>query len=282
MSAQGGTWVLTMQPGEIMSTLDFETLDEIATNCLTRPSDAMFWDDRLFETHGALFSWAELGDDILEESNYKSALSLIQGAAGDDADEHVIDGTARHWACGSLRTIYVQVYESYEDYECECEPTWEHEDECAQDEDDFYCQLYCRIECDGEKCLPEQEFTAAFIEAAELLVGLQDYPIIDESDFSEREWKAFEDNCTEALDQAKREYSDDTIEEQTAIDNLIFQGGDLSELMGYEANAGVDWDKVAEIYAGYRDTYFEELAYEVFLWNVLGYNPDQLTLDIAV
>lgn len=262
--------------------IDFDTLDEIAGQSLTKPSDAIFWDDRLFETHGAILSWAEGSDDLLAESNYLSALSLVQGAAGDDVDEHVIDGSARHWACGSLRTIYVQVYKTYEDEECECEPTWEHEDECEHDEDSTYCQLYCAIECDGEECLPEElEFTDAFIEAAGLAYGLLDYPIIDESDFSEREWKAFENNCTEAIEQATRNH-DDTWEQDNAIQNLMFEESALSDLFGYEENAGVSWGKVAEIYEDYRDAYFEELAYEVYRWNVLGYNPDQLELPIVI
>ena len=198
------------------------------------------------------------------------------------ARQHVIDGSARHWACGSLRTIYVQVYKTYEDYECECEPTWEHEEDCYHDEDSTYCQLYCRIECDGEECLPEQEFTEAFVKAAELAVSLQDYPILDESDFSEREWVKFEENCKEAVESAQREYEDDSIEDITEIENRIFSESALADLFGYEGNAEVSREKVADIYAEYRDAYFEERAYEVYRWNVLGYNPDQLELDIVL
>ncbi|WMI34798.1 hypothetical protein SEA_MARAV_76 [Streptomyces phage Marav] len=263
--------------------LDFDTLNEIAEQCLERPSDAMFWDDRLFTTHGAMFHWAELGDDLLEESNYLSALELIKGAAGDDADEHVIDGTSRHFACGSLRTIYVQVYESYEDYECECEPTWEHEEECAHDEDDFYCQLYCRIECDGEECLPEQEFTAAFKEAAEILVGLRDYPIVDESDYSEREWNAYEETLKEAVEHAQGEYVLlDSDEEAEAIARRFYEDEDNAHRQSWCRAEEVDWEVVAEEYAEARDAYFLERAYEIYRWNVLGYNPNQLELDFAV
>lgn len=258
--------------------LDLDTLNEIATKCLERPSDAMFWDDRLFTTHGALFSWAELGDDILEESNYKSALSLILGAAGDDADERVIDGTVRHFACGSLRTIYVQVYEKEDDCECGAEAEYQRNNWAGAKN---YCGN-CVPEVGVEPIGSVREFTPAFIEAAEIVSRLQDYPFVDGEDFSEREGKAFEENCAEALDQAKREYVDDSTKDEVEIDNRIFRGGDLSDLMGYEANAGVSWDKVAEIYAGYRDTYFGELAYEVYRWNVLGYNPNQLELPIVV
>ncbi|QOV06203.1 hypothetical protein KGG72_gp73 [Streptomyces phage Salutena] len=263
--------------------LDRDTLNEIAERCLERPSDAMFWDDRLFTTHGAMLHWAELGDDVLEESNYLSALELIKGAAGDLADEHVIDGTSRHFACGSLRTIYVQVYESYEDYECECEPYFVHEDGCNQDEDSWYCENFCLVECDGEECLPEQEFTAAFEEAAEILVGLQDYPIVDESDYNEREWNQFEETLKEAVEYAQREYTlVDSVEDDEAIAQLFYEDESTTHRMAWCRAEDVDWEVVADEYRATRDAYFEERAYEVYRWHVLGYNPDQLELDFAV
>ncbi|WP_432006326.1 hypothetical protein [Streptomyces parvus] len=265
-----------------MSTLDRDALDEIAKRCLERPSNAHFYDDRLFDTHGAVLSWAEQSDDILDESNYLTALELIKGAAGDDADAHIIDGTERHFARGYMRALYVQVYETFEDVECECPPVWEHEDDCERDEDSMYCQLYCAVvEEECEECFPEKQFTDAFVEAAELVDYLRGGgSILDESDFSEREWKAFESNCTEAIEQATRNH-DDTWEQDAAIQNLMFEESALSDLFGHEANAGVSWDKVAEIYEEYRDRHFGELAYEIYRWNMLGYNPDQLELDFA-
>ncbi|AUG87262.1 hypothetical protein KGG77_gp06 [Streptomyces phage Omar] len=263
--------------------LDRDTLEQAAEEALARPSDAMFFDDRLFTTHGAVFHWAEYGDDLLEESNYLTALDLIRGAAGDNADVHVIDGTSRHFACGSLRTIYVQVYESYEDHECECEPTWEHEEECAQDEGDFYCQLYCRIECDGEQCLPEEsEFTDAFKVAAELALSLRDYPILDESDYNEREWELFEKTLKEAVEHAQREYTlVDTWVDDEAIAALYYENEDFTHQQSWCRAEDVDWDVVAEEYREARDAYFLERATEVYRWNVLGYNPDQLVLFAA-
>ncbi|MEU9605438.1 hypothetical protein [Streptomyces sp. NPDC048057] len=264
--------------------LDRETLEEAAEEALSRPGGAIFWDDRLFETHGAVFHWAEHGDDLLAESNYLTALDLIKGAAGDLADEHVIDGTSRHWACGSLRTIYVQVYETYEDEECECEPTWEHEDDCEHDEDSFYCELYCRIECDGEECLPEQEeFTAAFIEATKLALSLQDCPILDDSDYSEREWEAFEKTLKEAVEHAQCEYTlVDTCAEDDAIAELYYQDEDNTHRQSWCRAEDVDWGVVAEEYRGARNAYFLERAIEVYRWNVLGFSPDQLELDAAI
>ncbi|WJN63327.1 hypothetical protein [Streptomyces phage phiScoe54] len=212
--------------------VDIDTLVEYAERALERPSDAAFWDERCYDTHVPVIGWAERGDDILEESNFYSARDLIEGAAEDE--EHWFEGTAGHWLVGSLRQIWVQVYE----------------DESRE------------------------EFTQAFIEAVEIQEALHGYPILDESDYSEREWKAFEENCDQALQDAKREYELDTDEESTAIDNLIFESGALSELFGYEGNGDVSWDRVAEVYREYRDQYFTSL--------VLSVHPDQLELPLAV
>lgn len=220
-------------------TLDRETLEQAAEEALKRPSDAMFWDDRLFNTHGAVFHWAERGDDLLEESNYLTALDLIRAAADDGrpdtevSDEQVIDGTSRHWLVGSLRTIYVQVYDE-----------------------------------DGE-------FTPAFAKATELALSLQDYPILDESDYSEREWKAYEETLSEALDHAEREYWSDTEQEQAAIRERFYEGP--AQHLDWHRAEDVDWDKVAEEYGKVRDAHFEERVRQL-LYSV---HPDQGVLFAA-
>lgn len=86
-----------------------DDLKAAAREALTRPSDAVFYDDRLYTTHGPVLAWAERGDDILAESNYLTVLPFLESAAEDE--EHVLDVTVRHWAVGSLRQIFVQVYE---------------------------------------------------------------------------------------------------------------------------------------------------------------------------
>ncbi|MGW8630588.1 hypothetical protein [Streptomyces sp. NPDC055793] len=263
--------------------LDRDTLEELAKAALERPSNAVFYDDRLFDTHGAMFSWAEQSDSIVDESNYLTALELIKGAAGDDADEHIIDGTERHFACGYMRVLYVQVYETYEDEECDCAPTWEHEDDCEHDEDSFYCELYCRIECDGEECLPDEpEFTAAFKEAAELVEYLRGGgAILDDSDYSERESAAFEEALKEAIEQAQRNYYD-TCEQDDKIAERFYEDESTTHRNQWCHPDDVCWVTVAEEYEAARDEYFDELAYEIYRWNVLGYNPNQLELDFAV
>ncbi|QAY17273.1 hypothetical protein SEA_BOVELY_70 [Streptomyces phage Bovely] len=268
--------------------VDIDTLVEYADNALVRPSDASFWDERCYTTHVPVIGWADRGDDILEESNYHAAKSLIEGAAEDP--EHWFEGSASHWLVGSLEQVWVQVYETRP--ECNTIGCEEESEELATytrtGGEATYCAdhaLTLRYSDIAEMLGAEfedlpRDFTAAFIEAVEIQEALKDYPILDESDYSEREWERFESNCTEALGEAQREYADDTLEEENAIENAIFEESSLSDLFGYEANAEVSWERVAEIYAEYRDAYFLEKAYEVYRWNYLGYNPNQLTLDI--
>ncbi|WLW38620.1 hypothetical protein [Streptomyces phage Verabelle] len=209
--------------------VDIDTLIEYAESGLERPSDAAFWDDRLYTTHAPVIGWAERGDDILEESNYLSTLELVQGAA--ESEDHWIDATVGHWLVGSLRQLFVQVYE----------------DETRED------------------------FTQAFIEAVEIAEGLKDYPVVDESDYSDREWKRYEENLSEALDQAQREFDLDTDEEAQAIRDAFYEvSGDRLPWDG----ADVSWDAVEELYREVRDEFFTAL--------VLGVHPGQLELDIAV
>ncbi|MEU5403734.1 hypothetical protein ABZ348_31110 [Streptomyces sp. NPDC005963] len=272
--------------------LDRETLEKAAQGALERPSDAMFWDDRLFTTHGAVFHWAELSDDLLEESNYLTALAEIQGAAGDDADEHVIDGTSRHFAHGSLRTIYVQVYDDdvIRCRKCASAAAWAVSRK-KHGRRRFLCGA-CKNDWDWDSKhygLPALEpiayrprFTAAFIEATELALSLQDYPILDESDYSEREWEAFEKALKEAVEHAQSEYGlVDTCAEDNAIAELYYQNEDGEHRQNWRSPDDVDWEVVATEYREARDVYFLELATEVYRWNVLGYSPDQLALFAA-
>ncbi|MFE0964079.1 hypothetical protein [Streptomyces fungicidicus] len=249
-----------------MSSLDRETLEQIAQQILTEPSNAYFFDDRLFSTHGAVLSWAEYGDDILAESNYRTALDLIRAAADDGrndteiSDRHVIDGSSRHWAVGSLRTIYVQVREDYERCDftgCAGAAMWWRE---GIETHTQFCEDH-RAEYDEDGLSYEPvipDFTAAFIEAAEIIVALQDYPVLDESDYSEREYERWHSNVNEALEYAQRDYEDDTEEQSAEIASRC--DGDLSDLYGQHADGAVDWDTVASIYREARDAYFTELG----------------------
>ncbi|MFF7252432.1 hypothetical protein [Streptomyces microflavus] len=240
--------------------LDDDTLYEIAVKSLTAPSNAYFWDDRLYDTHGAFVRWAERGDDLLEESNYHSALALIQGAAGESAEDHVIDGTSSHWAFGSLRTIYVQIRETPDpcDFQgCDGESRWwregieTHTQFCDDHRDDY--------EAEGLSYEPLiAPFTDAFLEAAGIVTALLDYPFVDESDYSEREAERFEANLEEAVDQAHKLNWEDTDADREAILERAYP--ELGELYGRQANAEVSWESVAEIWEEARDAHFSELG----------------------
>ncbi|MFI5863544.1 hypothetical protein [Streptomyces sp. NPDC051546] len=305
--------------------LDREILEKAAREALERPSNASFWDDRLFTTHGAVFHWAERGDDLLEESNYLTALDLIKAAADDGrpdtevSDEHVIDGTSSHWAVGSLRTIYVQVYVdetpecAWEDCDGEAGNTaWIGEikgpsyctqhigdglqllaegawvdavAELAEDYDDFEVpDALSQSVYEGKLALTkekpvEREFTAAFVEATELALSLQDYPILDDSDYSEREWEGFEAAMKEAVEQAQREYAlVDTSGQDDEIAQRFYEDESTTHRSQWCRADDVSWTVVEEEYREARGAYFLEKATEVYRWNMLGYNPDQLEL----
>lgn len=87
-----------------------DVLEKAAEEALTRPPDSAWWDKRCFNTHGLTFEWFNQVHNLVDESNFYVALELIREAAGPRAEEHVVDGEASHWAYGSVRYIFVQVY----------------------------------------------------------------------------------------------------------------------------------------------------------------------------
>lgn len=209
-----------------MSEVDTDVLERAAAESLTRPSDASFWDDRLFTTHGATLSWAERGDDILEESNYLMAEEAIRAAAGDDADEHVIDATIKHWLVGSLRQLFVQVRDDAGD------------------------------------------FTPAWIEAVTIGVGLkEDYSVLNESDYSEREYAVYEANLAEAVNSVENDYDEDqNVAEITAYahEYNYFESVEYSE---------VDWDDVKSGWVAAREAYYAERGSAVLNAQIEGQLP---------
>ncbi|MEU9795043.1 hypothetical protein AB0E27_31385 [Streptomyces sparsogenes] len=279
--------------------LDYDTLARAAAEALERPSDAMFYDDRLFTTHGAVFHWAERGDDLLAESNYLTALALITAKADEDrpdtevSDAQVIDGTSSHWLVGSLRTIYVQVYD---DSSMRCRNCGEIATWIARrrksDRRRFYCEpckdrWYWDMAQWGLSTTPavayRPRFTPAFVEAVELAEYLRGGgAILDDSDYSEREWEAFEKALKEAVEEAQREYVlVDTIEDDEAIAQRFYGDESATHWSQWCRPDDVCWSTVAEEYKSARDAYFLERATEVYRWNMCGYSPDQIELFAA-
>lgn len=145
--------------------LSADVLERAAREALTQPQPGAMWDYRLYDTHGCVMSWADRGDDILAESNYLCVLEHLQGVAVQDdgdaqetPDEYVLDVSVSHWLVGSLRQLFIQVYDD------------------------------------------AGEFTETFKEAVCVVIALrEDYPVFDDSDFSEREWEAARRDEDDAL-----------------------------------------------------------------------------------
>lgn len=232
-----------------MTEIDIDILREYAESALQRPSDAAFWDERCYSTHVPVIGWADRGDDILEESNFKVARDLIEGASEDDA--HWFEGSASHWLVGNLEQVWVQVYE---DSAPECEG---HADE------DWVLEYGGIAEtqyCDGA-CQP-REFTAAFKEAVSIQETLRDYAVLDDSDYSEREWKQYEEALKEAVEHAQRDY-DDTCAEDDAISALWYEDDSNQHRSQWCCADDVSWETVAEEYREARDAYFTGKAQEI-------------------
>ncbi|MEU7030068.1 hypothetical protein AB0A60_25725 [Streptomyces sp. NPDC046275] len=256
---------------------DDDTLSEYACRLLERPTN-FGGDDRYYRTHAPVLAKADYSDDILAESNYKTALDLLRAAADDGrddtevSDEHVIDAGIRHWAMGYCSEIFVQVYEGGCDEDCTgpCAAECGYPKSCGCEGNRDECMTACPSGCDGEawvhqgectgNCDGTRTFTAAWREACSILSALEGYPILDESDYSEREYERWQSNVNEALERAQREYEYDTEAQTAEIADSCHES--LSDLYGYEPDGGIDWEKAEDIYREARDAYFSRLANE--------------------
>ena len=116
-------------------------------------------------------------------------------------------------------------------------------------------QLFIRVRDDAGA------FTPTWREAVRIGLALQDYPVLDESDYSEREWKRYEDDMSEALNSTQCQYDEDTTEQTDAILErfwTLVQNGETET----RADEGADWDAVADLYRQARDAHFLPLAHE--------------------
>jgi hypothetical protein len=205
--------------------IDNDTMAKAAREALTRPQNYGAWDERWYTTHGCVMSWADRGDDILAESNYLTAVALLEGAVAHDETgaseargDDVEDSSASHWLVGSLRQLFVRVYDE------------------------------------------QGQYTPAFREAVSIGLSLQDYPILDESDYSERETEAWFKALDEAIDQAARAYRDvDTVLDEQAIDAHM-RADSFSRMPECGHPDELSWDAVADAYRAYRDEYYEARA----------------------
>lgn len=216
---------------------DAEHMAIAAREALTRPSDYAAWDERWYTTHGRVMDWAERGDDLVAESNYLTALAMLQGAVAHDETgaseargDDVEDTTASHWAVGSLRELFVRVY-----------------DEAGA-------------------------YTPAFKQAVEIAYSLSNYPILDESDYSERETEAWFAVFEDALDCATRDHPDAVADVQCIDAAMRADNFERMPEMGHPDD--LSWDDVADAYRVYRNEHFEWLARRI-LPGFFGVLPGQ-------
>lgn len=208
--------------------MDPDRVAEAAREALDRPADSGWFDDRYFTTHGCVWGWADRDSDPLEESNFYAALAALNGAVAHDESgaseargDDVLDMSAGHWAVGSVRHIFVRVY---------------------VDE-------------------TETAYTPAFLEAVRLADAVREYPVLDESDFSEREWAAFEKSVADTIDWVARRYRDDTLAESVAFAFLVTDEERHREAIYDAGYPEADEERVAEVYAEVRNDHFEWLAW---------------------
>jgi hypothetical protein len=218
--------------------IDRDTLDKAAREGFERPADAAFWDDRCYATHVPVMSWADRGDDILAESNFHVALAMLaatvaqdESGASEERGDDFYDGTSSHWLVGSLREIWVRVYVS----------------------DDWLDQ-----EPDA------REFTPVFIEAVSIALALQDYPVLDESDHSDREHAAWESNVDDAIHQAERDHDDSEAERVMFYHVLTVEESYRDRLWDDAGYPDPDWDRVAGLYREVRNEHFEFMAVRAY------------------
>lgn len=219
--------------------IDDETLERAATECLEQPSDSAMYDDRLYSTHGAILGWADRSDDVLSESNYLCVLEYLEGIASDS--ERDDDVIDASVSHWAVGSLR---------------------------------QLFVRVRDDAG------DFTPVFREAVQISLTLQnDYPVFDESDFSEREWAAFEEELSDAILSASNDH-DDTQDDSEYFRNAT--QNEISEIGEWFSPDDVSWEGISEIYSKIRDSYFESLAIAIpsnpGRWN--ENQPDQEILPI--
>lgn len=211
--------------------IDGDTLTTFAVRALERPSNFGASDDRLYTTHAPTFAQAINSDGILAESNFATAKAELEGAEAHD---------------GRVRV--------------------EGSDECDGDDDSDVIdarighwaigpidQLFVRVyAADGKT------FTGAWRMAVSLLLALEDYPLLDESDYSERESKAFEASLGYAFDDVERGHPEDTLTDQAALREAIQQHSDLYDWS--VGNGDVDTDAMETAWTQARDALYTARA----------------------
>jgi hypothetical protein len=127
--------------------------------------------------------------DLLDESNYETILKILDEKYEKYEDWRV--ESASHWAVGWMDTLMVRVVK------CEC--TEENEDSMPY----IVRDMGDRWRCDT--CGTTAQYTDIFKECLELQAALENYPVLDEEDYSRRE---YEDTMEYLTNEVGEEHAD--------------------------------------------------------------------------
>lgn len=203
------------------------------------------------EGFGVVYSYPPQAGDLVDESNYYATLAAVKEAAGEKfVDRDIKESSVGHWTYSYFDVLLVRVYEPG------TEPWLEGKDP--------------RIEV---------EYTDAFLAAVDCADRRHQYPLLDETDYNEREYAAWEKEVDEAIAQEQRrgDYGDDEDDVQAIRDvmsDLLDEEGESAADAfggpdGYSPD-NVDYEKVAEWYGKARE--------EMFARQVAAYWGDPIEL----
>jgi hypothetical protein len=217
---------------------DDDVLAEYAAKLGERPSNYLAWGDYgQYDTHVPVYAMATNSDDIMAESNWHAMRDALNGAIAHGDREPFDDLHELGESHWAVGPLRM---------------------------------LYVRVrdECTGQ-------YTPAFRMAVELLESLSDYPLLDESDYSEREYTAWLDVMDDALDSAARTHRD----ADTPTDEVMFYWLVTRESGERLCNScspdDVDWGRVQTVYDEIRDEHYTWLGG----WMLAPYvPPGQLSL----
>jgi hypothetical protein len=147
-------------------------IDEAAIRALKVPE--YYWGaqtELVREGWGTVFE-IHRDSDLLAQSNYETIRQLLNEKY-EEYEDWQVEG-ATHWLVGWMDTLMVRVLK------CKC--TEENEDsmpEIRRQGNKWWCHT----------CDTTAQYTDIFKECLELKARLEDYPVLDEEDYSRREWE---------------------------------------------------------------------------------------------
>jgi hypothetical protein len=137
-------------------------------------------------------------------------------------------------------------------------------------------ELFVRVRDD------DGQYTPAFHEAFSICCALLDYPILDDTDHSEREWDRFVQLLDEAIGDNIRQHDDDLEDDQVIYHLLTTAEYEDPWVYSRWPGESIDHDEVARIYGLARNYHFEFLARRAMSEALPGQQPLPLDLPTPV